>query len=53
MEQDDTAEGDSDLRYHISGSKNNPWDIFGTIRNNRDDPAFHVCFWLQILIDLN
>ena len=44
MEQDDSAEGDSDLRYHISASKNNPWDIFSTIRNNRGDPAFHVCF---------
>jgi hypothetical protein len=45
MEQeDDSAEGDSDLRYHISASKNNPQDIFSTIRNNRGDPAFHVCF---------
>jgi hypothetical protein len=44
-EQEDTsAEGDSDLRYHISASKNNPQDIFSTIRNNRGDPAFHVCF---------
>ena len=46
MEQEDTsAEGDSDLRYHISASKGNPWDIFSTIRNNRGDPAFYVCFF--------
>ena len=45
MEQEDTsAEGDSDLRYHISASKDNPQDIFSTICNNRGDPAFHVCF---------
>ena len=45
MEQeDDYAEGDSDLRYHISASKNNPQEIFSTIRNNRGDPAFRVCF---------
>ena len=41
---DDQAEGDSDLRYHISPSKNRPVDIFDTIRNNRGDPAYHVCF---------
>jgi hypothetical protein len=45
-EQEDTsAEGDSDLRYYISASKCNPQDIFSTIRNNRGDPAFHVCFF--------
>jgi hypothetical protein len=36
-------EGDSDLRYYISPSKNQPVDIFDTIRNNRGDPAYHVC----------
>lgn len=46
VEQEDTsAEGDSDLRYHISASKGNPQDIFSTIRNNKGDPAFHVCFF--------
>jgi hypothetical protein len=43
--EDTSAEGDSDLRYHISASKRNPQDIFSTIRNNRGDPAFHVCFF--------
>jgi hypothetical protein len=37
------VEGDSDLRYHISPSKNQPVDIFDTIRKNRGDPAYHVC----------
>lgn len=41
--KDDQAEGDSDLRYHISSSKNQPMDIFNTIRNNGGDPAYHVC----------
>jgi len=47
-EQDTSAEGDSDLRYHISASKGNPQDIFSTIRNNRGDPAFHVCFLVKL-----
>src|SRR5260221_9681973 len=33
MEQGDTH-ADSELRYHISPSKNNPQDIFSTIRDN-------------------
>ena len=41
--KDDQAEGDSDLRYHISPLKNQPVDIFDTIWNNRGDPAYHVC----------
>jgi hypothetical protein len=41
--KDDQVEGDSDLQYHISQSKNQPLDIFDTIRKNRGDPAFHVC----------
>jgi hypothetical protein len=41
--KDDQVEGDSDLRYHISPSKNQPVDIFDTIRNNRGDPAYDVC----------
>ena len=42
--ENNQAEGDSDLRYHISSSKNCPLDIFSTIRENRDDPAYHVRF---------
>ena len=38
------TEGDSDLRYHISASKNSPQDIFSIIRNNLGDPAYHVSF---------
>jgi len=54
MEQEDTsAEGDSDLRYHISASKNNPQDIFSTIHNNKGDPTFHVCFFGFELVNLN
>ena len=41
---DQVAEGDLELWYHISPSKNQPVDIFDTIRNNRGDPAYHVCF---------
>ena len=42
--KDNREEGDSDLRYHISPSKNRPVDIFDIIRKNRGDPAYHVCF---------
>lgn len=41
-EEEATTEGDSELRYHISASKNSPQDIFSMIRNNRSDPAYHV-----------
>jgi hypothetical protein len=46
--QDDWPEttGDSDLRYHISDSKNQPVDIFTMIRKNRGDPAYDACFEL-------
>jgi hypothetical protein len=54
IEQEDTsAEGDSDLRYHISASKNNYQDIFSTIHNNKGDPAFHVSFFGFELVNLN
>ena len=48
MEQDSdseesSTEAGSELRYHISASKKNPQDIFSVIRNNRGDPAYHVC----------
>ncbi|KAF5316669.1 hypothetical protein D9619_006659 [Psilocybe cf. subviscida] len=33
--------GDPDLRYHISASKYDHQDIFGTIRSNKGDPAYH------------
>ena len=44
--QDDSSEttGDSDLRYYISDSKNQPVDIFTMIRKNRGDPAYDACF---------
>jgi hypothetical protein len=45
--QEDTGnqpDGDSELRYYISPSKNHPQDIFGTLRNNRGDPAYQVSF---------
>ena len=43
-QEDNQLDGDSEMRYYTSPSKNNPLNIFGTIRNNRDDPAYHVCF---------
>ena len=43
-QEDNQPDGDSELRYYTSPSKNHPLDIFGTIRNNRGDPAYHVCF---------
>src|SRR6202034_4118931 len=42
--EDNQQDGDSELRYYISPSKNYPQDIFGTLRNNRSDPAYHVRF---------
>ena len=43
-QEDNQPDGDSELRYYISPSKNYPQDIFGTLRNNRGDPAYHVRF---------
>jgi hypothetical protein len=43
-QEDNQPDGDSELRYYISPSKNCPQDIFGTLRNNRGDPAYHVHF---------
>jgi hypothetical protein len=43
-QEDNQPDGDSELRYYISPSKNNPLDIFGTLRNNRGDPAYYVRF---------
>jgi hypothetical protein len=40
--------GDSDLRYHISASKNQPIDIFTAIRMNKGDPAYDVRFQLSL-----
>ena len=42
-------DGDSELRYYISPSKNYPQDIFSTLRNNRGDPAYHVRFPNNVL----
>jgi hypothetical protein len=42
--EDNQPDGDPELRYYISSSKNHPQDIFGTLRNNRGDPAYHVRF---------
>jgi len=44
IQEHNQPDGDSELRYHISPSKNHPQDIFGTLRSNKDDPACHVCF---------
>jgi hypothetical protein len=43
-DSDGDSDGDSELRYYISPSKNHPQDIFGTLRNNRGDPAYQVIF---------
>lgn len=48
-QKDTQLDGDQELRYYISPSKNHPQDIFGTLRSNRGDPAYHVRFsdqWL-------
>jgi hypothetical protein len=43
-QEDNQPDGDSELRYYISPSKNHSQDIFSTLRNNRGDPAYHVRF---------
>ena len=43
-QEDNQLDGDSALRYYTSPSNNYPLDIISTIRNNRGDPAYHVCF---------
>jgi hypothetical protein len=35
-------EGDPELRYHISGSRNKPVDISILVRKNAEDPAYKV-----------
>ena len=44
--QDNQSEttGDSDLRYHISDSKNKPVDILTMIQKNRGDTTYDACF---------
>lgn len=42
--EDNGLDGDLELRYFISSSKNYPEDIIGTVHKNRDDPAYYVCF---------
>ena len=41
-------DGDSELRYYISPSKNHPQDILSTLHNNRGDPAYHVLSFSDI-----
>ncbi len=43
-QEETSPEGDPDLRYYISASKNNPQEIFSTIRNNKGDLAYYVSF---------
>jgi hypothetical protein len=43
-QKDNQLDGDQELRYYISPSKNHSQDIFGTLRSNRGDPAYHVRF---------
>ena len=43
-QEDNQPDGDLELRYYISPSKNCPQDFFGTLRNNRGDPAYDVYF---------
>jgi hypothetical protein len=43
-QNDNQPDGDSDLRYYISPSKNHPQGILSTLRDNRGDPAYHVRF---------
>jgi hypothetical protein len=44
IQEPNQPEGDPELKYYISPSKNHPQDIFGTLRNNQDDPAYYVHF---------
>ena len=41
---DETMELNLDVRYQISNTRNNPVNIYAYVRENRDDPAFSVCF---------
>jgi len=43
-QSDNEPDGDPDLRYYISPSKNHPQGIYDTLHDNRGDPAYHVCF---------
>ncbi len=43
-QKDNQPDADSDLKYYISPSKNNPQDIFSTLHNHRGDPAYYVRF---------
>jgi hypothetical protein len=45
------VEGDSDLRYHISSSKNFPIQLFSMIGEHCGDPAYDVNFSFSIFVD--
>ena len=38
-------EGDPELRYYISSSKNKPIDLSVLVRNKKEDPAYKVNFF--------
>lgn len=44
-------EGDSDLRYHISSSKNFPNQLFSMIGEHGGDPAYDVIFSFSIFVN--
>ena len=45
------VEGDSDLRYHISSSKNIPIQLFSMIGEHCGDPAYDVSFSFSFFVD--
>ena len=42
-------EGDPELRYYISSSKNKPIDLSVLVQNKKEDPAYKVNFFLPII----
>ena len=50
-EADNGLEGDSDLQYHISPSKNHPIQLFSIIGEHYGDPAYDVNISFPIFIN--
>jgi hypothetical protein len=42
MDSEDAQEGDLELRYYISSSKNKAIDVSVLVRNRAEDPAYKV-----------
>lgn len=50
IDADEDEGGDSDLRYHISASKNHQIELMSHLRHKTADPAYSVCFFFGCVL---